>query len=392
MVPVLGAAWPRYWAKMFDVMLLSSVLLWGFIAFGPIRAVAKLPTNEFLLGALVLPFAVIAESLIYAATGHTVGKWILGLRVLRIDQRRLPVATALSRNLRCWVFGLGFGFPLISLFTLMSAHSKAKKGEAQSWDLATESRCYAFDSSTTRTTIGALLTIALMVGVRSFGAYSHTPRGTLEISAMAVNASAPVQLDPETRLDGATGEHGRFQYLYTLTKYEPTAPGAAGELGRRRANVYAALHKAACTAAELADIRATGATIQYTYRDRLGATAMDFVIAPTDCATDGELLATAAEVNAMAPKTLDEYTRLDGATAAGRTIRYLYTLTVDVSQAPAAALAEFRANMRDQNTRRVCSDGAFASLRRMGGTAEFVYRDTAGSPVIEVVAATSACR
>jgi hypothetical protein len=75
----------------------------------------------------------------------------------------------------------------------------------------------------------------------------------------------------------------------------------------------------------MAIFREIGATVQYTYRDVLGATVMDFVIAPPDCFTDGKLLAVAAEVNARAPQTLDEYTRLDGAVASYKSISPSYS-------------------------------------------------------------------
>jgi uncharacterized RDD family membrane protein YckC len=389
--PGLARPWPRYWAKMFDITVLSVVVLWGVVLFAPVRALAALPTNEMVLGLLAMPIAVVLESLLYAAAGNTLGKWILGVRVLGIDQKPLPLHAALARNVRCWVFGLGCGIPLVSLFTLANAHSKAKRGEAQSWELATSSRCYSFGSSGTRTWIGALLSIAVIFGVRFLSAYQETPKGALEVTALAVNARAPMQIDPETRLDGAVAGTGRLQYLYTLTKYEPSAPGAAGELARHRPDLYVSIHKQTCTGSAFDELRRTGVTFQHTYRDRLGNTAFDFVIPPSDCNTDGSMLAMAAEVNAFAPKVVDEVTRLDGAAAVGTTFRYLYTLTTDLSVVPISTIAELRSELAAGNARRVCAADEFRWLRAKGGTVEFVYRDTNGATVLEVVARTTDC-
>jgi hypothetical protein len=376
---------------MFDVTFLSAVVLWATSLLAPIRVTAALPSNELALGVMALPIAVVLESLIYSAAGNTPGKWILGIRVARIDQTRLPFTVALTRNLRCWVFGLGLGIPIVSLFTMVNAHGKAKRGEAQSWELATYSRCYSIVSSSTRTVIGALLAIALMVCARFVAAYGQTPKGALELAALGVNTRAPMQIDQETRLDAAVAGPGRLQYLYTLTKYEPTSPGATGEMARRRPNMFVGIHKRTCTNSEIEDLRRTGATFQYTYRDRLGVTVWDFTISPSDCNTNGTLLALASEVNATAPMKVDDVTRLDGAVAVGTTFRYLYTLTTDLSGVSSAVLAGLRNEMTRSTTQDVCSGDTFRWARENGATVEFVYRDTNGRTVVDVTVPTRDC-
>jgi hypothetical protein len=139
--------------------------------------------------------------------------------------------------------------------------------------------------------------------------------------------------------------------------------------------------------------REIGATLQYTYRDLAGATVMDFVIAPNDCRTNGSILAAASEVNATAPKNLDEHTRLDGATAEGLLLQYLYTLpTYDPSSVDPDSLAALRADMKERLTRNVCEKDEFAWLRKLGGTAQFTYRDTSRGVVISVVVPPERCR
>jgi hypothetical protein len=145
------------------------------------------------------------------------------------------------------------------------------------------------------------------------------------------------------------------------------------------------LHDAACNSDDLKGVRDLGATVQYTYRSVSGAPLLDFVFTPAVCATNAMALAAAAEVNETAPKDLDQFTRLDGATAAGSAIRYLYTFpTYDAQQTDASAISELKSAMTKRLTNQVCTPGDFVWLREFQGTAEFVYRDKSGAPVFEV--------
>lgn len=148
--PAAGAAeyaegihqWRRYFARAIDIAvnafafftLLMIVLAVGlpdaFSAF-----VAWLASINSIVDLLlsVLIAAVINAVLLWT-TGSTLGKWIFGIRVREKDGRRLGIARAFQREFHVWVRGLGFGIPVVSLFTVMRAYNQVENFKQTTWD------------------------------------------------------------------------------------------------------------------------------------------------------------------------------------------------------------------------------------------------------------------
>jgi uncharacterized RDD family membrane protein YckC len=137
--------WPRFVARKIDLSI-NLILLGGVI--GMVRP-SVIPSDALnhlgatlLLGLLSLPFAMILDAVVYSVFGNTPGKWLAGIRVMRFDKSSVPFATYLRRNFGVYWSGLGANVPLVTLITLLSAHDKASRGEAQSWDEAAGTRAY----------------------------------------------------------------------------------------------------------------------------------------------------------------------------------------------------------------------------------------------------------
>ena len=168
----LAKPWPRYWARMFDVMLFFSLVglvfglvmvfmwqEWGQIVLG----------NEFLVNWLCLPGALVVEAICYQLFGNTPGKLIAGIKVRSIRNERVDFQTSLGRNFRMWFFGLGLTIPLISLITLVYSYRSLSKANVLSWDQRTDTRCFDVSGSGWRTTVTFISLIALMIGVSWVG-------------------------------------------------------------------------------------------------------------------------------------------------------------------------------------------------------------------------------
>lgn len=124
--------WVRYWARMFDIYLAAIVggLVIGI--FSP-NAFDK-PGSEQILGLIIVFAWVFIESLLLSTMGTTPGKWFFKTSLIPPSGEKPDFSTALSRSFKVWWRGLGIGFPLASLITLIVAHGKLKKNGITTWD------------------------------------------------------------------------------------------------------------------------------------------------------------------------------------------------------------------------------------------------------------------
>ena len=140
-LPLKGNPWRRYWARTLDTLLLVLPVGYLFGLFFP-NVVASIVERSggsveatYPLGMIILPFAMLTEAIILSATGTTFGKWLLNISVVRKqDGDKLTFSEAFMRSVLVWVKGLGFGLPLVGLFTMGFAAEKIKKNVTASWD------------------------------------------------------------------------------------------------------------------------------------------------------------------------------------------------------------------------------------------------------------------
>jgi hypothetical protein len=171
-IPMLAAAWPRYWARMLDLLI-------GAAAGGLVLAVvapqffsAKVftePAGEIWLNMIFVPIALVLDAVCGAAFGNTPGKAIAGLRVRTLRNERPALGDLITRNLRLYFSGLAMGFPLITLFTLVKSYNTVKDNEIVSWDLQSNTRCYDTGGAVWRTWVTALLVFVFYAMIAALG-------------------------------------------------------------------------------------------------------------------------------------------------------------------------------------------------------------------------------
>ena len=125
--------WVRYWARTFDIWL--GVVVGGIavgIIFNPDASTE--PGSDLLFGLVAIFAWVFVESLLLSTTGTTPGKWLFKTRLIPPSGEKPGYSTALSRSFKVWWRGLGIGFPLVSLITLIVAHGKLTKNGITTWD------------------------------------------------------------------------------------------------------------------------------------------------------------------------------------------------------------------------------------------------------------------
>jgi uncharacterized RDD family membrane protein YckC len=135
--------WRRYFARFVDNLLLGG-LVWlvvGTLAYilAPATteqalAVLEAPGGALLDGMLTLIAALPVIALVVGLTGVSPGKWIFGVRVTDPEGRPIGVRAAFKRELKVWVFGLGGGLPLVSLWPLIGSYSRLTDTGTTHWD------------------------------------------------------------------------------------------------------------------------------------------------------------------------------------------------------------------------------------------------------------------
>jgi len=105
------------------------------IAIGLVSPDALSKSGSDQLFALAVLFAwIFMESLLLSTFGTTPGKWLFKTRVLLAIGEKPNYSAALSRSFKVWWRGLGVGFPIVSLITLIMAHNNLTKNSITSWD------------------------------------------------------------------------------------------------------------------------------------------------------------------------------------------------------------------------------------------------------------------
>lgn len=127
-------AWSRWFARVwldYSFLAITLGLLLGFVAPDSALLTADFAFVFILLtAALWIPI----EGALVARWGQTPGKWLLGLRVTKVDGSRPSFSEALGRAAAAWMTGCGFLIPIVFLFTMNTQYKRVRGGTPASWD------------------------------------------------------------------------------------------------------------------------------------------------------------------------------------------------------------------------------------------------------------------
>ena len=122
--------WIRFWARYLDIIIFS----FASGIFLEIFAPSLLNSSEFFLTILILFVWIFVEATLLSSWGTTPGKWLLRVNLNGSGGGKMDFSGVLNRSFAVWFRGLGLGIPIVSFFTLISAHNYLKKENATSWD------------------------------------------------------------------------------------------------------------------------------------------------------------------------------------------------------------------------------------------------------------------
>ena len=124
--------WRRYFARKMDYLIFGGGV--GFVAAAAGRENMIAQYNDFLVGIVLVIVWTFVEAPLLAATGTTPGKFLFGLRVVRVGGGRPALVQAFVRAWMVLLMGLGLGIPILSLLTCVFSYQILEKYGRTSWD------------------------------------------------------------------------------------------------------------------------------------------------------------------------------------------------------------------------------------------------------------------
>jgi hypothetical protein len=129
----------RYFARWTDLWLLSlpvPFVISLFLSMTNPEFVdwAQRPGSSFAFGWICLPFVMFTEAVIFAVFGNTLGKAIFRISVVTALGEHPTFKEYLRRQLGVYWYGLGTGFPLASIFTVLAQYFNVKQGVQPQYD------------------------------------------------------------------------------------------------------------------------------------------------------------------------------------------------------------------------------------------------------------------
>jgi len=144
---VRTAPWARFFAKNLDIDIFTVALCIAVGGLGLVNPDSGAWTLVVLLGLAAFPFF---ESASQFLLGNTLGKKLLGMRVLDKSGGPVSFGTLLQRNYRCYVHGLALGIPIAAFITYILGFVGYTRDGVSSWDHDAGTICANQGASTWR--------------------------------------------------------------------------------------------------------------------------------------------------------------------------------------------------------------------------------------------------
>jgi uncharacterized RDD family membrane protein YckC len=165
-------AWARWLARGIDALLLQPALFLFFAGLGLAVEFDRLP--EIVIAwaespiwtgviSLVVFWALLSiwDPVFISSSGATPGKWMMGVKVLEADGRKLTFLRALQRTWLVLIFGQALRIPILSLIAMLVARAEIVASGATAWDKSMNCRVH----HRTRPDALWLLLIVLVLGL-----------------------------------------------------------------------------------------------------------------------------------------------------------------------------------------------------------------------------------
>jgi hypothetical protein len=103
------------------------------------------------------------DSVIYGIFRGSLGKWLLGVRVVKTDGEKIGPLKYFYRNLAVMWSGCGLCIPVVSLFTALVQYNLVSNGKPTTYDMRLGLKAIKSNCTSLRTFVGITLVILIFV-------------------------------------------------------------------------------------------------------------------------------------------------------------------------------------------------------------------------------------
>ena len=159
----LAGPWSRLIARTIDMQIETNIV--GFflaLLLRPIYISIPPSVQPYLVPVICAPFGFILDSIAYALFGNTLGKWLLGIRI--VDKKGIVINpdTYSSRNWRVYFSGYALAIPFVTFITMIRQYFRVSKLLPASYDEESGLKVVNHNKKWLKTAIGVVICIVLV--------------------------------------------------------------------------------------------------------------------------------------------------------------------------------------------------------------------------------------
>lgn len=304
--------WRRYAARMFDLAVFGFLL---FFLLSPLLLsvshdlyfqLYESEHSTILLNLVGIPIALIGEAICYSVFKSTPGKKIFAMSVVEKFGNKVSALDYFSRNASLWISALGFGIPIVNLFTMSSQYNSLKKSGFAGYDQADGIRVVYKKRTPLGSILAALIFIAVFFVFISLSAYEQSEerkkqnyakedasvssvqrqadilKAQLIAVAKATNPSLPKYVDEHTLLEKAVADESTLRFIYSMPKVassdidDSVLPGFRQEMKQSITSLL-------CNDSPLSDYLKRNASLEFIYNDKDGLAIISLLFTKQSC-------------------------------------------------------------------------------------------------------------
>ncbi len=162
---VAPGAWTRWLARQIDLTLEICFLSFVLGVIGALIGIDLGRINDNIITIIVAPFALILDSIVYAILGNTLGKWLMGIIVIKETGIKVNGGEYLKRNMRVYWGGLGLCIPIVVLCTAITQYNRVTKKQETTYDELLQMKSIRHNANSIKTFFGVCLFIIMLFGL-----------------------------------------------------------------------------------------------------------------------------------------------------------------------------------------------------------------------------------
>ncbi len=199
--------WHRYFARTFDITIYINII---YIIFNGIFLVnTNTKGYNLILQILAILLLLVVEPILISTFKTTLGKWILGIRVVDNNGDKLSLGKSYERTLKAMINGMALWVPFVILYCNYKSYKKYQEADTLEWE--NESKIYLVDNNKRRIFyyIGSMiLTLVIVEYLVLLGIMPY--RGNISVDEFETNFNRYYEYLDLSEIDNMYSNYGQI--------------------------------------------------------------------------------------------------------------------------------------------------------------------------------------